>query len=77
MELNAYEFFKHGLQEKNFVILFVNGKPSDVQKNLLENMRKILKKNKNYSYVLKWMDKLVYDKLILFLILILENLKSL
>ena len=63
MELNAYEFFKHALQEKNFVILFVNGNPSDVQKNLLENMRKILKKNKNSSYVLKWMDKLVHDKL--------------
>ena len=62
MELNAYEFFKHALQEKNFVILFVNGKPSDVQKNLLENMRKILRKNKNSSYVLKWMDKLVLDK---------------
>ena len=62
MELNAYEFFKHALQEKNFVILFVNGKPSDVQKNLLENMLKILKKNKSSSYVLKWMDKLVLDK---------------
>ena len=66
MELNAYEFFKHGLQEKNFVILFVNGKPSDVQKNLLEKMRTILNKNKSSSHILKWMDKLVHDNLSFF-----------
>ena len=60
MELNAYDFFKHALQEKNFVILFVNGKPSDVQKNLLENMQSILNKDKNSSHILKWIDKLVH-----------------
>ena len=66
MELNAYEFFKHASQEKNFVILFVDGKPSDAQESLLENMQNVLNNNKNSLHILKWMDKLVHTKLYFF-----------
>jgi len=57
MELNAYEFFKHALQEQKFIILFVNGELIEWQENLLRSLQRILNKNKNSSHMLKWMNK--------------------